>query len=93
MENVVSLADHRLKNEPHIAGEARCVQCGHEWVAVCPAGTTELECPQCKTNKGVLKFSCAPADGEVWACNCGCDIFRITRDETICYKCGVSQNF
>jgi hypothetical protein len=32
---------------PHFVHEAYCFYCTHMWVAVAPAGTSELECPHC----------------------------------------------
>lgn len=77
---------------PHLSGEARCLTCGHTWVAIAPSGTVWLECPECKTEKG--RF-CGPVEesGEHWTCNCGCDLFHISRKGIYCPNCGVRQNF
>jgi len=91
MGKVLSFVARKEIEEPHISGPARCVQCGHEWVAVCPTGTIELECPSCSTMKGLLKYSCEPSEGALWTCHCGCDVFRITTKNTICFKCGTTQ--
>ena len=49
-------------------GEAFCMHCKHEWVAVAPVDTVELECPQCSTHKGVFKYKWAvPTSTSVWA--------------------------
>jgi hypothetical protein len=33
--------------DPHESSAVKCDLCGHEWVAVRPAGLTKLECPNC----------------------------------------------
>lgn len=85
-DNIVSLNEHR----PHIGGEARCLTCKHEWVAVAPAGTSQLECPECEAEMGVFKYPVRPK-GEVWECGCGSDLFHILPAGCQCYKCGVIQ--
>ncbi|KZZ72362.1 hypothetical protein A3765_28560 [Oleiphilus sp. HI0130] len=74
------------KYRPHLSGNARCLQCSHEWVAVTPIGTTELECPECKTLKGVMKGLVAPQT--VWECACGSQLFFIDPQGTMCSMCG-----
>ena len=46
--NVVDLDDHR----PHTAKYVACMACGHDWVAVSPAGTALLECSKCGAMAG-----------------------------------------
>jgi len=46
--NVVDLDDHR----PHAAKYVACMACGHDWVAVSPAGTALLECSKCGAMAG-----------------------------------------
>lgn len=87
--NIVDLAKAREERTPHRAGEARCLQCGHEWVAVAPVGETRLECPECKTDKGVFQGLCYPQDGYIWRCNCGNELFLIMPDGKLCPVCGV----
>jgi len=92
--NVVSLAAHR----PHLAGNARCTACGHEWVAVAPIGSTWLRCPVCETERGLMKGPVQPNEGELtFSCNCGCDVFGIRSNETgnvwiYCVACGTVQD-
>ena len=43
LDNVISIEDHM----PHETQSIRCFKCNHDWVAVFPEGTTELECPNC----------------------------------------------
>lgn len=83
----------REKDEPTMAGGAMCLQCRHKWAAVAPAGTEWLECPACGMHKGAFTYPCCPPDGaDWWQCNCGGHLFYMTRNETVCYKCGASQN-
>ncbi len=37
----------------HLFGQAECLNCGHEWVAVWPEGCPALECPKCGDNDTV----------------------------------------
>lgn len=39
---VISFGEERDKRNPHLAGTAKCLSCGHEWAAVAPVGTYEL---------------------------------------------------
>lgn len=73
--------------QPTLAGEARCLTCRHEWVAVAPVGTTWLECPECKCVKGVLKYKCL-RDAPLWTCACGNDLFHVTAEGVYCPNCG-----
>lgn len=86
---------------PFLAGPAMCVICKHEWAAVAPVGTFDLECPSCGFFKGHFKFA---VDRDVvkdengvnrsctWTCNCGCDLFRITPERIYSPNCGVDPN-
>ena len=78
------------RKDPHGQGEAFCYQCNHTWQAVAPIGTTQLECPECHTMKGLWKFPFAPNEGqEVWQCNCGNQLFYLTPDGPLCANCGI----
>ena len=90
MKNVVSLDDKRAGRMPHLSGEARCMLCGKEWVAVAPVGTPWLECPECHSEKGYMKFQ-VQRTGSEWICNCGNDLFRVTPDGYYCPNCGEWQ--
>jgi len=81
-----------IEKQPHLSGEAICKACCHEWTAVAPIGTVELECPNCSTEKGLYRYGALPVDGVVWICNCGCDVFRVLDSGFICYSCGVRQS-
>jgi hypothetical protein len=73
----------------HTSGDARCLQCGHEWIAVAPVGEVWLECPECKILRGSFIEPAYPHDGAVWQCNCSNQLFLLTPDGPMCPKCGV----
>ena len=80
------------REEPHMSGKAHCIQCDHVWGAVAPVGTVFLECPECKTQKGRFVGHCAPDDGvEFRECNCGNQLFYLTREGHMCANCGTYQ--
>lgn len=61
------------KDDPHLSGEARCIGCGQEWVAVAPVGTWQLECPNCHCMKGIFKLPVGAGAGDPeFTCQCGC---------------------
>lgn len=81
---------------PHVSGEAVCTACKHRWVAVAPAGTIELECPNCGTRRGLFVNPVwPPADHLVWVCPCGGNLFLIREPERgfMCRECGTTQHF
>jgi hypothetical protein len=88
-ENVIPLFPEAA--QPTAQGEAFCLQCRHEWQAVVPAGKSVcdilLECPQCQTMTGRLRYDFAPA-GNVWECHCGNQLFYITPEGHFCPNCG-----
>lgn len=93
MAEVVSLSAWKDSQVPHASGPARCLHCGHEWVAVAPVGVDFLECPACGLEKGVY-FSLMTVSGEDhWACRCGGKVFGITPKSIYCVKCGLDQQF
>ena len=83
MSNVISLAEHR----PHVSGNAKCLQCGHEWHAVAPLGVNQLQCPSCELDKGVF---CGTANrgGLHYQCSCGCMHMFLHVDGVYCANCG-----
>ena len=88
--NIIDLDAHR----PHIQGPAKCLHCNHEWQTVALAGVINVMCPSCGLMKGIFNGIIAPPeDREVWVCGCGNDLFRITRDASICIQCGKEQIF
>jgi hypothetical protein len=85
---VIDILDARRAREPHLSGPARCLACHHDWEAVAPVGTSRLECPSCKTLRGVWSRPCGGAQGEpYWTCQCGCDLFMLTPRSLICTAC------
>lgn len=72
---------------PHMSGEAKCMQCKYEWVAVAPIGTYWLECPSCGAIKGFFKYY-ALRDGDHWMCSCGNSNFYIVKKGIYCPNCG-----
>lgn len=86
MGQVIPLQDWIDAHTPHIAGTARCYQCGHLWEATAPMGTSELECPECQTFLGLWMTPIQHA--VTYECDCGCDVFRLTPTAIHCYRCG-----
>lgn len=90
MGDVVSLDSRRP--DPHRNGEAKCLACGHKWVAVAPLGIDELECPDCGTMRGVFDGAMSMNESYfVYACN-ECDgthmrIFKHTETGGYCVVC------
>lgn len=66
-----------IKND-WLAAPAVCIGCKHEWSAVVeiPSNTSRLECPNCKSEKGMLTqfvkatqapfYTCSTCDGFIW---------------------------
>lgn len=78
----------------HGVGPAFCLGCGHEWEAVAPTGTVQLECPACRTLKGHWKFEFAPPAGQlVRQCDCRNQLFYLTPDGHMCANCGMYQSY
>ena len=84
--SVINIDDYR----PHMSGPVRCIQCGHEWDAIAPIGTSELQCPECLTYKGVWLELFSP--DPVFECNCGNRLFYQSVDGPVCGKCGVTHD-
>ena len=85
--NIINIFEHKA----HLSGDAKCLGCQHEWQAVAPVGTTELECPGCGLWKGV--YACMTAPDTVWQCDCGNQHFYIDDEGAICARCGVRAIF
>jgi transcription elongation factor Elf1 len=73
MSNVVDLAARRKPVEPeapYLRGDAFCLACGHEWLAVAPIGTdtSKLECSVCHASRGVFKHHVVYANTQSWTC-------------------------
>lgn len=90
MSNVTVLSDYKMEKEPHTGGEAKCLACGHEWIAVSPLPVeSNFDCPSCGTYKGVYKGIIGEPEGmEVFHCNCGNSVFTYTPYYIRCVCCG-----
>lgn len=88
MGKVIGLGAKQPEDRPHLAGEAFCGACGHEWVAVEPVGNTHFECPKCHRWWGAYKHAAKPKDGDFWRCNCGETLFWLTPTGAMCRRCG-----
>tara|TARA_R110002020_G_scaffold67854_1_gene178031 strand:- start:13 stop:282 length:270 start_codon:yes stop_codon:yes gene_type:complete len=77
--------------DEHLKGPAKCLTCTHEWLAVTPVGTVEIECPECETKKGVYIGTAAP--DTAWECGCGNQLFYIGTEGAMCARCGTEQVF
>ncbi len=75
------------------SGEAKCVQCQHEWVAAVPVGVKWIECPACGLHKGAMRGAVSRPDELHWECNCGNDLFHFTPKGAYCTNCAVYQSF
>ena len=89
MGEVVYINNAERGDDPHLTGDAICSACNKEWTAVAPVGTKELECPDCKTMKGLFKHHLAPVSPNVWKCHCGNMLFFILKGQLQCCECGV----
>lgn len=93
MDKITDLTQYKLSQSPHISGPIICLACKHEWIGVCPAGTIDMECPNCHLFRGVHKYQVLPASKAIWTCNCGNNLFFISElNNAICPSCGVVQN-
>jgi hypothetical protein len=88
MGDVVNLNDAR----PHSEGEAFCLDCKHQWVAVAPSGVVWMECPACHLMRGRFKFHHMHYDKPHWECGCGNELFCILPDFVYCPNCGKRQD-
>lgn len=104
-ENVVSFQDAKSKRlaqsseeaeilSPHCAGEAKCMECKHEWVFTAPWPVDNLECPSCGISKGRPKYPYGPTSAESYPIcgQCQCEhlrpFFRGGKTYVICENCG-----
>ncbi len=91
MGALVSLAAARQERTPHLSGEAKCIGCQHQWVAVAPIGAVMLDCPVCSLPKGRMVNPCLH-EGSTWVCACGNDLFRISPTAGVyCTNCADVQ--
>lgn len=78
------------KEEPYLAGTCFCFSCRHEWAGCSPIGAIELECPECHSMKGRMKFEVV-RDELHWRCLCDNPYFSITPTCIYCPNCGEKQ--
>lgn len=93
--------------DPHYTGQALCLACGHEWVAVQRVGTlaampaqdrTALQCPVCTACRGVLLHHVIYSKCLAFACGaCQGQLFTIILAGdggpcTACAACGTLRN-
>ncbi|WP_176929346.1 hypothetical protein [Novosphingobium aromaticivorans] len=81
---------------PHLAGEALCIGCRHEWAGVAPVGVWQLECPSCGSLKGIWRYPVGGQQGDVvFKCNCGCEALTAYYHRDLfhlkCMSCGAEQ--
>ncbi len=91
-ENIVDISKWKEANSPHCSGNAVCLHCKYEWVAVVPTGITYFECPECKLEKGVyvgLFYDKQPH----YTCNCGNQLFAVTPTYIYCIFCGQESSY
>ena len=84
------------KEDPHLSGEAVCIGCRHEWVAVAPVGTWQLECPSCSTFNGIWRYPVGAQEGDAYfRCDCGCEALTAYKHHGMfhlkCMSCGLEQ--
>lgn len=93
MSNVLAFPAKESKQQ-HGSGEARCMSCGHNWIAVAPVGEVLFECPECLAVKGHYLYPFDFADGTmVRECNCGCRLFFLSTEGHLCAHCGSYQAY
>ena len=92
MGKIIAFKPH--KETSFYEGDAICLECKREWIAVIKIGTWQLECPSCSTFKGVYKYPFNFKEGTlVRQCNCGCEYFLISTEGHLCAKCGAYQEY
>ena len=91
---IKSLQEHKENKTPHMTGEAHCITCHYQWIAVAPLETIWLECPKCKSHKAAfMNHVDVPKDVKVWTCKCENQLFFITEEGCWCPNCGSYQKF
>jgi len=89
---VIDFAEAQEENTPHGSGNAKCMACQHEWVAVAPLGTVWLECPECHLTQGHFVYTFCRWEDRHWTCDCGNDMFHMTPAGFYCPRCGNWQD-
>lgn len=79
---------------PTATGPAKCLACLHEWVFVIPSvqPALDLQCPACRLHRGKRMGLTIPGEDR-WVCNCGNDLFLVTKDRVFCPQCATFQLF
>lgn len=90
MAEIIDLSEHR----PHLSGEIKCTTCNHAWIGVCPidpdGSVPTLECPECGLHQGFFRYPIMAGEGdEIYKCNCGGELFYITKNGSRCIRCGL----
>lgn len=94
MGDVVDFNEKKEENEPHVQGEAKCMNCKHLTHAVAPAGTTNMECSECGAMKVVFLNPILSVVGNMlWVCDCGNEFFVLDDIGLLCAQCGTRQRF
>jgi len=97
MSNIIQfpapINDNEQPLETFTTGEAKCLNCNHEWSATAPSGITFFQCPSCETMKGVFVHPISNSKNNlVHQCDCGCNynIATYYHDSMhfICANCG-----
>ena len=97
---VLDTADREKRIEAMYAlqGEAYCLACHESWWTTAFPGDIDLQCPKCKTHRGVFKYPVEPSPEEqMFQCNCGCNLFTFAsklREPllAVCLACGQHHN-
>ena len=88
---ILDFISAKKERDPHISGQARCMDCKHEWQAVAPVDTWWLECPSCSLPKGRFIGTFQKSDRH-WTCHCGNDLFHVAPAGIYCPNCGDWQS-
>ena len=91
MSNVIDFDAAKKGSEKTVCtltGPAICTHCKHEWTAVTPVGNHDnLECYACGLFMGIIGAPVVPR--EVWVCDCGSELFCLTKAGAACRACGL----
>lgn len=92
---IVDLQVWKVAKEPHLEGNAVCLECRYRWKAVIPTGAEHyFECARCGCMKGVFNAVCMPADGVVRICGDGCNnefFLFLPSGYLMCALCGLQH--
>lgn len=88
VSNVVDFGRAKVEREPHTTGPCQCLGCGHQWIGVIPVGIDVVDCPECRTPKGVRGSLVINHAEEHWTCKCGSQMFHLISSGAYCPNCG-----